>query len=107
MSAALSFGLHVPSNLHIYPRSLLYYIDNVQIIMLNNGLNNKISWILLRYHSPPEKDALHDYMAAKKEDSGTQESPILKALRDYEEEKGLKGWNKESSFQSKLVHHPH
>ncbi|XP_040203231.1 M-phase phosphoprotein 9 isoform X2 [Rana temporaria] len=52
-----------------------------------------------KYHSPPEKDALHDYMAAKKEDGGTQESPILKALRDYEEEKGLKGWNKESSFQ--------
>ncbi|XP_072270034.1 M-phase phosphoprotein 9 [Pyxicephalus adspersus] len=53
-----------------------------------------------KYHSPPEKEALHNYMAAKPktEDSGTQESPILKALRDFEEEKRLEGWNKESSL---------
>lgn len=44
-------------------------------------------------------------MAAKPktEDSSAQESPILKALRDFEEEKGLKGWNKESSIHCKLA----
>ncbi|XP_068100452.1 M-phase phosphoprotein 9 isoform X2 [Hyperolius riggenbachi] len=59
-----------------------------------------ILYVPNRYHSPPEKDALHDYMTAnpKTQDSNTQESPILKALRDFEEEKELKSWNKESSF---------
>ncbi|XP_056391738.1 M-phase phosphoprotein 9 isoform X3 [Hyla sarda] len=51
-----------------------------------------------RYNSPPEKDAVHDILASKTEDSSSEESPILKALRDYEEEKELKIW---SSFPNK------
>ncbi|XP_075690110.1 M-phase phosphoprotein 9 isoform X3 [Rhinoderma darwinii] len=57
-----------------------------------------------RYHSPPEKDAVHDILASqpKTEDRSGEESPILKALRDYEEEKELKMWssftNKDSAF---------
>ncbi|KAM9329608.1 M-phase phosphoprotein 9 [Gastrophryne carolinensis] len=53
-----------------------------------------------RYYSSTEKDALNHYVAAKPktEDNSTRESPILKALRDFEEEKGLKSWNKENSF---------
>ncbi|XP_066459433.1 M-phase phosphoprotein 9 isoform X2 [Eleutherodactylus coqui] len=48
-----------------------------------------------RYHSPPEKDAVHDIMASKPkaEDSSSEESPILKAYRDYEEKQELKIWN--------------
>ncbi|XP_073483381.1 M-phase phosphoprotein 9 isoform X2 [Aquarana catesbeiana] len=79
-------------------------VDNKAKEMENK---HETSYVPNRYHSPPEKDALHDYMAAKPktEDSSTQESPILKALRDYEEEKGLKGWNKESSFQRLFSKH--
>ncbi|KAM4053126.1 M-phase phosphoprotein 9 [Anomaloglossus baeobatrachus] len=57
-----------------------------------------------RYHSPPEKDAVHDILASKPkaESSGSEESPILKALRDYEEEKEMKIWstfaNKDGAF---------
>ncbi|XP_063820583.1 M-phase phosphoprotein 9 isoform X2 [Pseudophryne corroboree] len=47
-----------------------------------------------RYHSPPEKDLLHDILAAKpKTKDSSSQSPILKALRDFEEEKQLKRWN--------------
>ncbi|XP_077318028.1 M-phase phosphoprotein 9 isoform X4 [Lithobates pipiens] len=74
-------------------------VDNKAKEMENN---HDASYVPNRYHSPPEKDALHNYMAAKpKTEDSAHESPILKALRDYEEEKGLKGWNKESSFQTK------
>ncbi|KAM5192285.1 M-phase phosphoprotein 9 isoform 2-T2 [Mantella aurantiaca] len=73
-------------------------VDNKAVEMKNK---HDTPYMPNRYNSPPEKDALHTYMATKPktEDSSTQESPILKALRDFEEEKGLKGWNKESSFQ--------
>ncbi|KAM3940599.1 M-phase phosphoprotein 9 isoform 2-T2 [Leptodactylus fuscus] len=48
-----------------------------------------------RYHSPPEKDGRHNILSSKSktEDGSSEESPILKALRDYEEEKELKIWN--------------
>ncbi|XP_069611943.1 M-phase phosphoprotein 9 isoform X1 [Ranitomeya imitator] len=57
-----------------------------------------------RYHSPPEKDAVHDILASKPktEIRSSGESPILKALRDYEDEKEMKIWstftNKDSAF---------
>ncbi|XP_072000380.1 M-phase phosphoprotein 9 isoform X2 [Engystomops pustulosus] len=42
-----------------------------------------------RYHSPLEKVSVHDILTSKPkpEDSNSEESPILKALRDYEKEK--------------------
>ncbi|XP_069816939.1 M-phase phosphoprotein 9 isoform X2 [Dendropsophus ebraccatus] len=48
-----------------------------------------------RYNSPPEKEAEHDILASKPktEDGRSEESPILKALRDYEEEKEMKMWS--------------
>ncbi|KAM4808148.1 M-phase phosphoprotein 9 [Rhinophrynus dorsalis] len=47
------------------------------------------------YNSPPEKEASYDSLKqrAKRKDSASQESPILKALRDFEEEKELKRWS--------------
>ncbi|XP_040272123.1 M-phase phosphoprotein 9 isoform X1 [Bufo bufo] len=57
-----------------------------------------------RYQSPPEKDAVHDILSSKPktEDHSSEESPILKALRDYEEEKEMKMWsnftNRDSAF---------
>ncbi|XP_073532301.1 M-phase phosphoprotein 9 isoform X3 [Phyllobates terribilis] len=57
-----------------------------------------------RYYSPPEKDAVHDILASKPktENSSSEESPILKALRGYEEEKEMKIWstftNKDGGF---------
>lgn len=57
-----------------------------------------------RYHTPPEKDAVHDILGSKPkaENSTSEESPILKALKDHEEEKKLKIWstftNKDGAF---------
>ncbi|KAM4708389.1 M-phase phosphoprotein 9 isoform 1-T2 [Discoglossus pictus] len=47
-----------------------------------------------RYNTPPEKESLYDTLPGKhtQNDSMSLESPILKALRDYEE-KGLKNWD--------------
>ncbi|XP_018412336.1 PREDICTED: M-phase phosphoprotein 9 [Nanorana parkeri] len=76
-------------------------VDNKTIEMENK---HDASYVPNRHHSPPEKEALHNYIAAKPttEERSTQESPILKALRDFEEEKGLKGWKKESSISNLL-----
>uniref|UniRef100_A0A8C5LWK9 M-phase phosphoprotein 9 n=1 Tax=Leptobrachium leishanense TaxID=445787 RepID=A0A8C5LWK9_9ANUR len=55
-----------------------------------------------RYNSPPEKDVSFDYFPGnlKTKDNRIQESPILKALRDFEEEKVLKTWRTQSEKEN-------
>ncbi|XP_075033626.1 M-phase phosphoprotein 9 isoform X2 [Mixophyes fleayi] len=96
--------IHTTGNLKSRTASSIFTgrtLDNRAKEMENK---QETQYVSTRYHSPPEKDVLHDIMAAKPKvkDGSSQESPILKALRDFEEEKGLKNWdtlsNKDHAF---------
>ncbi|KAM8961612.1 M-phase phosphoprotein 9 [Pelodytes ibericus] len=65
----------------------------------NENIKDK-TYMPTRYNSPPEKDSSFDIFPTKKNDNGIQESPILKALRDFEEEKALKSWVHQTENQN-------
>ncbi|XP_073442184.1 M-phase phosphoprotein 9 isoform X3 [Dendrobates tinctorius] len=88
-------------------------ISEAECSVANQQLDNKaremerkqdVMYEQNRYNSPPEKDVVHDILASKPktEIRSSVESPILKALRDYEEEKEMKIWstftNKDGAF---------
>eukprot|EP00079_Xenopus_tropicalis_P029240 XP_012824498.1 PREDICTED: M-phase phosphoprotein 9 isoform X2 [Xenopus tropicalis] len=60
---------------------------------------SEAEYVPKRYSSPPEKDVSYDTFPskAKWKDYENQESPILKALRDLEEDKKMKSWGTQTT----------
>ncbi|MEE6504103.1 hypothetical protein FKM82_005067 [Ascaphus truei] len=55
-----------------------------------------------RYHSPPERDPSHDTLATKlkRQDGGSRDSPIIKAMRDFEDKKASESWGTETEKEN-------